>query len=39
MLPRLGVADADVMTLSYGRLFENGKRTPGAPPKTSPSKR
>lgn len=30
MVPRLGVADADVMTLSYGRLFEKWKLDTGS---------
>jgi adenylate cyclase class 2 len=30
MVPRLGVANADVMTLSYGRLFEKWKQDTGS---------
>ena len=31
MVPRLGVAEEDVMTLSYGRLFEDWKKETGSP--------
>jgi adenylate cyclase class 2 len=31
MVPRLGVSGKDVMTLSYGRLFEEWKKETGSP--------
>jgi adenylate cyclase class 2 len=31
MVARLGIARADVMTLSYGRLFEEWKKSSGSP--------